>query len=309
MARDPLLLPGERLIWSSPRGKNRFLAPSNNPRVMMAMMFGGFYVLSMLFAAAVYVGVLASLLIVALLVAFGLWLRALGKRPAFFLSEQHLFARRRLGGFDALDLAKLRRCERYLARTYTRTGGIIETPTEAVTLHFENGMSRLVGPPQDFQGLWDLLQNGVLTHNLSFQALPSLDGAPTPAEKRDDLLFVLHTRTGGETYGPVFIGPTRLIRFTEPLPRLLEGTLLTLLASPQSAVEIEPQLGHLVRHPQAGHSLVIELGKAPITVDGTTLRVEREEREEEIELSARDAERAARFVAGMKAALPATSAG
>lgn len=154
---------------------------------------------------------------------------------------------------------------------------------------------------KDFEGFWDFLHHGVLARDVDLTALAPLDGAPPPAEKREDLLFVLHTRTGGEAYGPLFIGPTRLIRFTEPLPRLLESTLLTVLASPQSAEQIEPQLGHLIRHPKAGHSLVLELTATPLRVEGTTLLAEREERDEEIELAARDAERAARFLAARKA--------
>ncbi len=301
MARDLLLLPGERLLWSSPRGRSRFLARANNPRMIMGMFILGFYLLAMLAWGLVQVGVAGTVPILGLLAALVYWLRWRARQPAFFLSEQHLFCRRRLGGWDVHDLSLLRRCERFIDRVRTRYGGVVETATDAVTLTFEGRPSPLVGPVKDFQGLWDLLQHGVLAKDVSFAALPSLDGAPSPAEKREDLLFVLQTRTGAETYGPLFIGPTRLIRFTEPLPRLLEGTLLTLLASPRSAAEIEPQLAHLVRHPQAGHSLVLELAAVSMLVEGTTLRVERPEREEEIELSARDAERAARFVAQRKA--------
>jgi len=314
MARDLVLQPDERLIWSSPRGPSLLFgsagsfvhAGARSPRALMGMFVVTAYVVIMVIRATLTVGPFGPCVAVVLLVALGVWWRRTASRPAFYLSDQHLFCRRRLGGVDVHELALLRRCERYLERVRTRSGGIIETPTDAVMLYFEGRPTVRVGTVKDFEGLWDLLHHGVLARAVQLTALPSLDGAPAPAEKREDLLFVRSTRTGGEVYGPLFVGPTRLIRFTEPLPCLLEGTLLTLLASSQSAAEIEPQLAHLVRHPKAGHSLVVELSAAPITVEGTTLRVERQEREEEIELSARDAERATRFVAGTRGAARAS---
>ena len=255
MATTPPLAEGESINGSSPPGRIVHLRPGNDPRFVMGMFFASFYALGMVITVGVMAGRLAmGGLLLAVVLAFIGW-RRLRAQPAYFLTTHRLYERSLFGGPRVIPLDQITRCHRYLNRVRTRYGGIEELPTDAVVLTFGSGGELRFGPVKDYDGLWDLVQNGVLAKSVDLHALPSLDGTPAPAEGREDLFLALHTRKGAETYGPLFIGPTKLIHFTEPLPRLLEGIFLTVLASPASPEQIEPQLAGLVRHPQAGHSL------------------------------------------------------
>jgi hypothetical protein len=263
----------------------------------MGMFFVSFFALGMLIALGVMVGAWAVGLVavaVALLVFAWRWSR---RQPTCFLTTERLYQRTLLSGLRVIPLDQITRCQRYLNRVRTRYGGVEELPTEAVTLTLTRGGEVRFGPMKDFDGLWDLVQNGVLARSVDLRALPELGGAPAPAEQREDLFLALSTRKGEDTYGPLFLGPTKLIHFTEPLPRLLESIFLTVLASPATAEQIEPQLAGLVRHPQAGHSLVLDRAAASLSVDGPVLVARHDDRQERVTLRPTDAERAARFLA------------
>jgi hypothetical protein len=296
MAKTLPLAADERLLWSSPPGRNVHLRPAD-PRFVIGMFFAAMYGVGMVIAVWIMVGALTmalSTLAVALAALGWRWKRA---QHAYFLTTHRLYHRGFAGGLMVLPLAGITRCRRHLLRVRTRYGGIEEYPTEAVVLSYGDRREQRFGPMKDVEGLWDLIQNAVLAKSVDLGALPALDGAPATAERREDLFLALHTRKGGETYGPLFVGPSKLIHFTEPLPVLLQGIFLTVLAAPASAEQIEPQLAGLVRHPQAGHSLVVDRASAAISVKGADLVVEHAGREEEITLRPDDAARAAKLLA------------
>jgi hypothetical protein len=297
MAKALPLAAGERLLWSSPPGPSVHLRPGGDPRFVVGMLFLSFYALGMLGMAGVMVGAWAMGLVVLAVALAVLAFRRHRRQPSCFLTTERLYQRSLLSGLRVIPLDQITRCQRYLNRVRTRYGGIEEIPTQAVTLTLARGGEVRFGPMKDFDGLWDLVQNGVLARSVDLRALPELGGAPPPAELREDLFLALHTRKGEDAYGPLFLGPTKLIHFTEPLPRLLESIFLTVLASPAAADQIEPQLAGLVRHPQAGHSVVLERTASAISMDGSTLVARHDDRQERVNLRPADAERAARFLA------------
>lgn len=160
------------------------------------------------------------------------------------------------------------------------------------------------GPVLDFEGVWDLIHYGVLTNTINLSALPALDGGAAPAEKRNDLLLLASTKTDGDEYGPLFIGPTKIIRFTEKLPHLLQSILWTVAASENTPEEMEHHLQQLVRHPQSGHSNVWERDLCNAVVKGNTLELTTPERVIEMELRPADVTRTAAFVRAWRPAHP-----
>src|SRR5262249_53180733 len=150
------------------------------------------------------------------------------------------------------------------------------------------------GPVKKVEDLAELLHSGVLARYVDLRALPSVDGSPAPAEVRGDLFLAMQTETGGMTYGPLFLGPEKLLRFTDELPEGLKNQLFTLVSQDARPEEIEEQLLRLARHPGARHSTILELGNVKMTITGNALSVQMAERTDVIEMPPRDAERAAK---------------
>ncbi len=263
------------------------------------MFFVSFYALGMLIAVGVMVGAWAMGLVVAAVALLVVAWRRSRRQPTCFLTTERLYQRSPLSGLRVIPLDQITRCQRYLNRVRTRYGGIEELPTQAVVLTLARASEERFGPMKDFDGLWDLGPERRPRRSSIDSPRPRRSSA-APSSRfrlREDLFLALHTRKGEDTYGPLFLGPTKLIHFTEPLPRLLESILLTVLASPATADQIEPQLAGLVRHPQAGHSVVLERAAAAISVDGPTVVARHDDRQERVTLRPADAERAARFLA------------
>lgn len=87
-----------------------------------------------------------------------------------------------------------------------------------------------------------------------------------------------------------------MVRFTQQLPIALEGQLLTTLAQPDSAEELEGHVVFLSRRPGAGHVLLVDLSSAELDLKGTSLRVKSKGLTVDIQLAAADAPRAQRFL-------------
>jgi hypothetical protein len=259
-----------------------------------------FFALVALVMFTLFVGVLLTWGSVAVVVAaIVLWWRA-RQRPAFFLSTERLLHRGLFGGWQSVPLASIARCRRRVVRRYDRFGNVEDVQTDTAILTFANGFERYYGPVRDIEDLLDLVQQGAITRSVNLAALEGLDGTPPAAAARPDFFVALRTRSGPEAYGPLLVGPTRAIRFTDKLPVILEAILLTLLAGSTPAEQIEPQLDALLRHPKAGHALVVSLSDVALDMRGADFVLKGSQREEIVTLEPDDAARAAAFVAARR---------
>jgi len=296
MSQVPLA-EGEYFIWSSPRSRIKQISG----RQALGIAALGFYVfisLIMLCAFTGWPGVIGTAVTIASIVAFIRWYR---HRPAFFMTNKNLID----AGIifkQKIPLAAIQGCERYVQEVYTRYG--VERVLTDKVLLLTGGQTITFGPALDFDGLWELIHHGVLTTTIQISALPSLDGELAPAEKRTDVLFLLSSTTDGDEYGPLFIGPSKIIRFTEKLPSMLERILLTVAAAQNSAEELEHHVQQLVRHPHAGHSLTFDRDLTNATVDGDVLTLTNPERTIKMQLRRGDVTRAGAFVRMWRPAHP-----
>lgn len=291
------LADGEYFIWSSPRS----VTTQITPRQLVGIFFIGFYLLGGVITLCVFTGwagLIGSLALFVGIVALVRWNR---RRPAFFMTNQHLIDAGLIFK-QKIPLASIQGCERYVQELYTRYG--VERIMTNKMVILSAGQSIMFGPVLDFDGLWELIQQGVLRNTIRISALPTLDGGPAPAEKRTDILFLLSTTTEGDVYGPLFIGPTKIIRFTEKLPSYLERILLTVAAAQNTPDEMEQHMLQLVKHPQAGHSIVLERDMTAASVEGNTLTLTGSERVIKMELRPADVPRTSAFVRMWRPAHP-----
>lgn len=291
------LADGEYLIWSSPRSgaKLGMMQWAVLLYVVGFHLFVGFVVVCVFTG---WLGFIGGLVTFGAAVALIRWNR---RRVVFFMTNQHLIDTRWLWG-KKIPLASIQGCERLIAEIRTRYG--VERVTTDKLLLLSAGQSMKFGPVLDFEGVWDLIHYGVLTNTINLSALPALDGGAAPAEKRNDLLLLASTKTDGDEYGPLFIGPTKIIRFTEKLPHLLQSILWTVAASENTPEEMEHHLQQPVRHPQSGHSNVWERDLCNAVVKGNTLELTTPERVIEMELRPADVTRTAAFVRAWRPAHP-----
>ena len=290
------LAEGEYIIWSSRRSPLMLTG-----RQVLGIFIVGFYVFSSVVVLSFVGGPPAFLAFVALLIAVIFFARWNRRRDAFFMTNQHLidagilFKRR-------IPLNSIQACERYVQEVYTRYG------TERVTTDklalLSGGQTVLFGPVLDFEGVWELVHHGVLGNTIQLTALPPLDGGLAPAEKRTDIVLLLSTKTDGDEYGPLFIGPSKIIRFTEKLPSILERILFTVAAGENSADEMEQHMQQLLRHPHAGHSTILERDLTAASVNGATLTLTGPDRTLTMELRAGNVTRVSAFVRQWRPAHP-----
>ncbi len=291
------LADGEYFIWSSPRSRTAKITPWR----ALGIFFFGFYLFSVFPSLWFFLGwpwVIGCTAFVMGIVALVWWN---GRRPVFFMTNKHLID---AGIFfkQKIPLASIRGCKRHVQEVRTRFG-FERILTDKVQL-LTGGQTVTFGPVLDFEALWELIHHAVLGNTIQISALPALDGSPAPAEKRNDVLFILSTKTEGDVYGPLLIGPTKIIRFTEKLPSLLERILLTVAAEQISAYEMEAYMLQLVKHPHARHSTVIERDMTAASIQGNELALTTPERVIKMELRPGDVTRTAAFVRMWRPAHP-----
>jgi hypothetical protein len=302
MQKDIPLLEGERVVWKSRIGGTTGWGTG----VQLLFVFGGMQILGMLMMVPIIDNLLVSIaayLGLAAAAALGVGWLVFRYRPVFYLSDRHLIRRRFLRAPEITPIEKIRDVRRYIARYYTRYG-MREITTNRLILSFPDRNDQLFGPVHDVTGLVDLLNYAVLNHHVDLRALPTVDGSPATAEVRTDLFFALVTASGGMAYGPLFIGPSRLIRFTETLPKTMEQQLLTLIAAPTDPPEIELTVQKLSRRSDAGYVLVVDLAETALKLEGGTLFVTLPKRVQEIDLKAQDADRLGKYLASKRKAHP-----
>lgn len=242
----------------------------------------------LLLAAAVGVALGAKLVI--------RWFR----RPRYFLTT-HYF---RISGWllsRTFPLAWLTRVDRH-QQVVQNAFGSETVDSGKLVLTFSNGVQVIVAP-EDREGLWDLLYGAVLSRSLDLAALPGLDGSAGSAELRPDLFVAKTTFTDGDRYGPLLVGPTRVIRFTEPLPTTLQARLFALIASATNGEAIEALVEtQLARHPDAGHSVVLKRSETSLEFAANTLTIASQGQSKVIALAPADAARCAAFFAPARSA-------
>lgn len=218
-------------------------------------------------------------------------------RPSYFLTQRHLVAAKLFGGYERWPLERVREMRQYIAVYHGRYGQRHEVATHRVELKLDSGGWVKVGPIADLQALLDLYEHAVATRWIDLDALPEVDGAPAPGEARPDLLFVARTTTDAMRYGPLFIGPTRVVRFTEVPDAHQLGRLYSLLARGDAAEEAEEVFLATARTGNLGHFVDVPRDEARPSIDGDVISLRLGERVEPISLSRADADRARRFLA------------
>lgn len=216
-------------------------------------------------------------------------------RPTFFLTPTTLLARRPFGGWRTVPLEGLVSVERKIVIYHTRYGPR-QLVTHRIAMTFASGRHEDVGPIAEVDALIELLDSVIVRH-VSLDALPGVRGELAPAEARGDVFLAARTETGGMAYGPLFVGPTRVLRFTEVLEPALLARLYTVVGGAIDAEEAEVRAVDLLRHPGTGHVIDIPRDLAKIRVDRDVAFLRLSERAEEVRLAPPDADRLRVFLA------------
>lgn len=268
------LEPGERLLWASrtsgtagyPQwiitlatlGLVFGLGPISSIGVVFAALFADVGSLS-----AVTILVLTALPTVALAAAgLGLWLLP-RTRLSHFMTSRRLVSRTVFGSVHELRLDQVRAVDRLVVHYRTRYG-VREVVTDRLTLS-TGTQTHLFGPSRDIDRVLDLIEHGVLTRwvdlaTLPAVALPGLPALPAPAEEHEGFFLCATTRTEGDGYGPLFVGPRVIVRITEELPFHVLGRLYSQLAQAADGEAAELHLLEIVRLSVVGH--FVELPRA-----------------------------------------------
>jgi hypothetical protein len=219
-------------------------------------------------------------------------------RHSYFLTQERLIAAKLWGGHESWPLERIREVRQYVAVYHGRYGQRQEVATHRVELQLDTGAWTKVGPIADVQALLDLYENAVATRWVDLAALPDVGGGLAPGEARADLLFVARTRTAGMSYGPLFIGPSRLIRFTEIPEAHQLARLYSLLGRDGAAEELEELFVASARAGTFGHFVDLACDDAKPSIDGDVVTLRFGERTEPVALDRADADRARAFLAG-----------
>ncbi len=218
-------------------------------------------------------------------------------RPSYFLTPKRVIAHKLFGGEESWALSNVREMRQYIAVYRGRYGSVQEVATNRVQIKLASNAWVTVGPIADMQGLLDLYEHAIGTRWIELDALPAVGGALAPGESRADLLFIGRTKTTGMSYGPLFVGPTRIVRFTEVLEAHQLGRLYTVLGREGTPEEIEELIVSTARGGNFGHFVDVARDEARPAVDGRVLSLRLGERAEPIDVSEADADRARRFFA------------
>lgn len=298
---------GERLVWQSKAGGTAGYNQLVVIAAFLVIFFGGsslcttpmiFMTVQDMGVVEIFRGVVSSL--VCIVPMFGLiavW--AIPRvRPSFFLTDRALVQRKLFGGYERFPLNEIAAAERYVAVYQGRYGPRqVVTHRLAVVLRSGTGNRQvLFGPTKDVDHLLELLHNGVLRDWVDLSMLPAVDGSPAPAESRGDFFVCARSSDDGFDYGPVFIGPRRIVRFTESLGGDVLGRLYTTLGRATGPGDAEQAVAEILRNPATGHYLELPREGTATTLDGDRLTLRGPETTHNVELAPRDAERLRGFL-------------
>jgi hypothetical protein len=302
VAIDVELEPGERVIFQSKRG-----GPAGySPLLWIVFIFGGMHVSGTLITLPILLASDADLPVstwitslVSLAVTIGLlvaWLR-FTRGPAYVITDRKIIARRFLRAPIVLSPRDVAGATRYLVQ-YTRYGRVVnEVLTHRVVIGLRSGGAPMIGPVKDVEEFVGLL-HGVAAGAINLSALPDVKGGLARAEERTDLFYARSTVTAGAPRGPLFIGPTKIIGFAERLLSNRQLQMLSVAGAETSAHEVEERVLDLARSAEwgRGRSVVMDREGVSLGMEGSRLVIGAGANSVAFELSAADAERAARFV-------------
>lgn len=293
---------GERLVWQSKAGGT---AGYNQLVVLAAVLilfFGGSSLCSlpMVFFAARDLGIaevltgLVNTLVCAgpMVVLIAIW--AIPRfRPSLFLTDRALVQRKLIGGYERHPLNEVAAAERYVAVYHGRYGPRqVVTDRLAIVLQSSTGNRQvLFGPTKDADHLLGLIHNGVMRDWVDLSLLPSVDGAPAAAESQGQFFVCAKSSDDGFDYGPLFIGPRRIVRFTEVLGGDILGRLYTTLGRAPGPGDAEQAVTEILQNPSAGHYLELPREGTHTALDGNRLTLRGPESTHHVELPPRDADR------------------
>ena len=291
---------GERVVWE---GRQSGITGASTLWIYGATLAGlgmfGLFTLPILFVIDLDVVEIASAVAQQLACAapgfaMTFWWLAPRMRTSLALTDQRLLSRSPTGAWTSSWLKQLKSAERYVAVYRGRHG-----PREVVTdrLQLEIAAQHVLwGPTTDADFLLELLEHAVLSGKrwIDLAMLPDLRGKPTPAETRNDAFVCATNETDGDTYGPLYIGETKIVRITETLSGERLGRLYTLLGDP--ARDALTSIEEILRHPSAGHFVSVERAKVRPLLDRNRLEIRGDGVELVIDLAARDADRLRTFL-------------
>ncbi len=205
----------------------------------------------------------------ALIVAAWLAPRA---RESLFVTDRALVWRTLRGGVERVPLASVRAAERYVA-VYQGRYGPREIVTDRMRAVLDDGREILFGPSKDIDRVLEWIEYGVLGDWVELPMLPAVAGDPPPAETRPEFFVCARTETDGDTYGPLFVGPTRIVRLTEELSGHLLGRLYTVLGRAFEGDDAEAQAMALYASAGAGHYVELPRAGARFVQDGRSVRI------------------------------------
>lgn len=293
-----VLRPGERALWASRSsgvsGYSQtlvglailvllpfFCVSSSVIRVFEHTVFRGE---SALIGAA---SLLLSFAMPALVLVVGLLVWALPRsRTTHLVTSERLVSRGLFGGLEELALADVRAVQRYVV-TYRSRYGTREVVTDRLRIDAKGRSAPfLFGPSREIDRVEDLLEHGVLSRWIELGKLPSIDGSIAPAETHEEFFLCASTRTDGERYGPLFVGPRVIVRITEELSYHVLGRLYTLLGDAIDGETAEVLLRDVLRLPDTGHFVEMPRSKTRLELGPGSVVLRHGERTLSVRLSA-----------------------
>ncbi len=273
---------GERLLWASKASG----VTGHSQWVGFLAVFGFFFVLgpisggmSLLTHAllddtplemlAMLPALLAPFAVIALLLVAWALPRT---RLSYFLTSERLIYRKLFGGHGEIALRDIRGIRR-LVVVYRSRYGTREVITDRVVIELSSGRTETFGPSKEIGRVEDLIDNGVLTRWVDLDTLPAvaltdLPAPPTPAETHEGFFVCPTSRSHGDLYGPVFVGPRVIVRITEELPFHMLGRLYTTLAGAVDGEAAELALFEIVRKSTTGHFTELPRASTDLAFDG-----------------------------------------
>lgn len=298
------LEPGERVVLQSPRGGTA----GYGGLMWLLILFGGSHVCGALMIIPLLVsddskradGTTTMMIssIVSLLVggaALVRWL-LLRRQPSYFITDRRLIARRLFWTPVVIDLDNVASAARFMVK-YTRYGRVVnEVLTHRVAVAFHSGGYRRLGPikyPDEFTALLQSVAHRIV----DCRALPDVSGGLSAAEARTDVFFAQTTLTGGAPRGPLFVGPTKVIGFSEVFFTTRLYQVLTIVGASRSPEEIEQSVVALAQNSEfgRGRAVIMDREGLDLSVVGGQLLLTSGDKKVAFDLAPPDAERAAKY--------------
>ena len=217
-------------------------------------------------------------------------------RTTWAITDRALFERRLFSSPKRLDLESIAWANRE-AKEVSRhrvTFWVNGTPVEvditqsnqsyAVRLELTSGRALRLDPMPDADHLAALI-SGHLNSAITLAALRKIDGTPPSAYFRTDIFFSTESSWAGDSYGPVFIGPTWFVRFHAPLGGIAQALLLSLVARAEPAEKVEAALLDFLQPNQVGSFVALRRQELKIEWEGDSLLLRHGERTDQVDLA------------------------